>query len=112
MIRGEGVVAKKDGTFPTVQFNRGILKSVDGTTIVVAEADGKNVSLPTTDTTRFRRDGQKASLSDLQPGDHVATLGTEQGDTYVTKMVRAFSPDAWSKRQTERQAFRAQRKGQ
>jgi len=108
LIRGEGVAEKRDGTFATVQFNRGVLQSIDGTTLVVAEADGKTVRLDTTPQTRFRRDGKRASLSDLQAGDHVAVLGTEDGDKYVTKMVRAFSPDAWS----QRQQLRAQRRGQ
>ena len=108
-IRGEVVIAKRDGTFPTVRFDRGVLSSIDGTTLVITEADGTTVRRDTTDTTRFRRDGKRASLSDLRPGDHVATLGAEQGSTYVTKMVRAFSPDAWQQRQSERAAFRAQR---
>lgn len=106
LIRGEGVIAKRDGTFPTVQFNRGVLSKVDGTTLVISEADGKIVNLPTDDKTRFRRDGQRATLSDLRPGDHVGTLGTEVNGTYVTKMARAFSPDAWSKHESERQARR------
>ena len=111
LIRGEGVVARPNGTFPTIRFNRGTLSSVDGTTLVISEADGTTQRLDTSDQTHFRRDGKKASLSDLQPGDHVAVLGTETNGTYVTRMVRAFSPDAWNQHESQRMQRRAARKG-
>jgi hypothetical protein len=111
-IRGEAVIARRNGTFPTVRFNKGILSSLDGTTLVISEADGTTQRVDTTSDTHFRRDGKKATLSDLQPGDHVATAAIKDGDTFTTRFVRAFSPDAWNARQAQRQQFRAQRRGQ
>jgi hypothetical protein len=87
LVRGEGVVARPDGTFPTVQINRGTLASVDGTTLVISEADGTTQRVDTTADTHFRRDGKKASLSDLQPGDHIGTRG--EGRRHVHDEVRA-----------------------
>jgi hypothetical protein len=110
LIRGEGVVARPDGTFPTVQINRGILSSVDGTTLVISEADGTTQRVDTTADTRVRRDGKRASLSDLQPGDHVSTLAVKDGDGFVTKFVRAFSPEMWQKHESMRMQRRAARR--
>ena len=50
-IRGEAVIARprrggaegQEGEFPTVRFNRGVLDSVDGSTLVIKEADGTTV---------------------------------------------------------------------
>jgi hypothetical protein len=106
LVRGEGVFARKNGTV-TAQVNRGFLSSVDGTTLVISEADGTTQRVGTTSDTRFRRDGQKASISDLKPGDHIATLAVKQGDSFTTKFVRAYSPDEWNARQQKRM----QRKG-
>lgn len=106
LVRGQGVFARRNGTV-TAQVNRGFLSSVDGTTLVISEADGTTQRVETTSNTKFRRDGKKASISDLKAGDHIATLAVQQGDSFPTKFVRAFSPDAWNSRQEQRM----QRKG-
>ncbi len=101
LVRGEGVFARRNGTV-TAQVNRGVLQSIDGTTLVISEADGTTQRVETTSDTRFRRDGNKASLSDLKAGDHVGTIVVKQGDAYVTRLVRAFSPGAWNSRRSQR----------
>jgi hypothetical protein len=108
MIRGEGVVGH-DGEFPTVRFNRGVLSTADGTTLVIDEADGTTVRVATDEETRFRRDREKATISDLKAGDHVATLEVKDGDDYSTKFVRAFSAEKWDERQSNKQERRQHR---
>ncbi len=110
-IRGEAVIAR-NGKFPTVRFNRGTLERVDGSTIVIKEADGKVVSVATDDKTRVRRDGEQATLADLKEGDHVGTFEVKDGDTYTTKFVRAFSSEKWEARQSDKQERRLQRRAE
>jgi hypothetical protein len=110
-IRGEVVVPAREGDgYSTVRFDRGILDRVDGTTIVLKEDDGTTVEIPTTAETNVNRDGEDAEPSDLQAGDHVATLRVKEGDTFVTKGVRAISPEQWeesqAKRDERREGFR------
>ena len=107
-IRGEVVVpARGEGEgYVTVRFDRGILVRVDGTTLVIDEADGTTVEVPTDDETRVYRDGDAVELSELQAGDHVATFRVKEGDTFVTKGVRAISPERWEEGQERRDGFR------
>jgi hypothetical protein len=95
-IRGEIVVPEREGDgYVTARFDRGVLQRVDGSTLVIEEADGTSVEVPTDDETRVYRDGEDAELSDLQAGDHVATMRVKEGDAFVTKGVRAISPEQW-----------------
>jgi hypothetical protein len=106
-IRGEVVVPARDGDgYATVRFDRGVLDRVDGTTLVVTEDDGTSVEIPTSDETRVYRDGEDAELGDLQPGDHVAAFRVKDGDTFVTKGVRAISPEKWAEEQERRDGMR------
>ncbi len=102
-IRGEVVVPAREGDgYATVRFDRGIVDHVDGATLVITEADGTSVEIPTTDETRVYRDGEDAELSDLQAGDHVAAFRVKEGDAFVTKGVRAISPEHWEEMEGRR----------
>jgi hypothetical protein len=108
-IRGELTVHARDGDgFADVRFDRGILDRVDGTTIVITEDDGTTVEIPTTDDTRIGRDGEKATLEDLQAGDHVSAFRVDEGDGFVTKGVRAVSPERWAEYEAKREECREQ----
>jgi hypothetical protein len=61
---------------------------VNGSTLVLKEADGKTVDIPTTDQTKFVRDRQPAKITDLKTGDQVWTLRLKDG---ATLRVRARS---------------------
>jgi hypothetical protein len=111
-IRGEVVVPAREGEgYATVRFDRGIVDHVDGTTLVITEDDGTSVEIPTTDETRVSRDGEDAELSDLQAGDHVATFRVKDGDAFVTKGVRAISPERWEEMQDRRDGMQERREG-
>jgi hypothetical protein len=106
-IRGEVVVPEREGDgYATVRFDRGVLQSVDGTTLVIEEADGTTVEIPTEDATRVYRDGEDAELSDLVAGDHVATFRVKDGDTFATKGVRAISAERWDEMDERRDGMR------
>ena len=116
-IRGELVVPEREGDgYTTVRLDRGILERVDGATLVIEEADGTSVEIPTTDETRVYRDGEEAELSELRAGDHVATFREKDGDAFITKGVRAISPERWEEYEERRedgprQRFRGPRPG-
>jgi hypothetical protein len=106
-IRGEMVVPAREGDgYATVRFDRGIVERVDGSTVVIEEDDGTSVEIPTTDETRVNRDGEDAELSDLQAGDHVAAFRVKDGDAFVTKGIRAISPEQWEDGQDHRDGMR------
>lgn len=117
-IRGELIVPEREGDgYTTVRLDRGLLDRIDGSTLVVNEDDGTTVEIPTTDETRVYRDGEQAAVAELQSGDHIATFRVKEGDAFVTKGVRAISPEQWEemderrddRREDMRERFRERR---
>ena len=90
LVHGDLVVQGKDG-LRNVRVDHGVLQSVDGSTLVLKEGDGSTVDIATTEQTKFRRDRQPATITDLKPGDNVWTMRVKQGESYVTMRVRAVS---------------------
>lgn len=110
-VRGELVVpGQEDGTFNTIKIDRGILKSVNGTTVVIDEADGTTVEIPTDENTRVHRDREEAKVGDLVAGDHIFALRVKDGDTFVTKGIRAISAEKWEEFQSRREDRREDRR--
>lgn len=104
-IRGEMVVpGEEDGTFRRVRIDRGVVERVDGTTIVMKEDDGTVVEIPTGSDTRIVRDGEQVAVSDVRAGDHVFAHRVNDGDGFVTRGVRAFSPERWAEMEQRREA--------
>lgn len=106
-IRGEVVVPEREGDgYATVRFDRGTLDRVEGTTVVIDEPDGTTVEVPTDDQTRVYRDGEAVGVTELQAGDHVATFRVKEGDAFVTKGVRAISPERFDEMASRREGMR------
>lgn len=105
-IRGEVVVPGEGDEFRTVRFDRGILQSADGSTLVIEEADGSTVEVPTSDETKFGRDGAQATLEDLEVGDHIFAHRVKTDGDFVTEHVRAISPERYEEMQQRREACR------
>ena len=106
-IRGEFVVrGEEEGAFRRVRLDRGVIESISGSTIVVKEEDGTTVEIPTSSDTRISRDGEEAELGALQTGDHVFASRANDGDGFVTRSVRAFSPERWAEMQERREQCR------
>ncbi len=103
-IRSEAVVPQRDGQgFSTVTFDRGVLERVDGTTLVIKEADGATAEVPTSDETKIYRDGEAAELGDLKTGDHVSASQVDEGEGFVTKFVRAVSAERFAELEQKRE---------
>jgi hypothetical protein len=72
VVHAELVVARRDGTFPTITIDRGTITGVDGSTIHLREGTAKalyktvDLTLPTDVIVRVN--GRRGSLSDLHAG--------------------------------------------
>ncbi len=103
-LRSESVVRNPEGEgFITVLTDRGELTAIEGRTLRIREEDGHVANVTTSDETRFRRDGEQASISDLRVGDHVFAIRTRTDGALTTRSVRALSPE----RQAEMEERRA-----
>ncbi len=106
-IRSEAVVPKREGEgFNKVKFDRGVLERVDGSTLVVKEADGTSVQIPTSDETKIHRDGEDAALGDLKAGDHIAASQIDEDSGFVTRFVRAVSAERFAELEQKREECR------
>lgn len=79
-VHAEAVVPKPDGSgFITVTTDSGTLNGVDGTTVDVKDGTDKatyedSVKIDVGSDAVVIRDGKKATLADLQAGDHVRVI--------------------------------------
>ena len=78
-VHSEAVVPNEDGDdFETVTSDSGKVKAVSGSELSVTSgtdrADYKDVTIDVADNAVIRRNGRKADLSDLKPGDRVHVL--------------------------------------
>jgi hypothetical protein len=72
VVHAEVVVARRDGSFPTITIDRGRISGVDGSTLHLREGTGKalyktvDLTLPAGAVVRVN--GHRGSISDLKPG--------------------------------------------
>jgi hypothetical protein len=89
VVHAELVVARRDGTFPTITIDRGSITGVDGSTLHLregtAKATYKTVDLTLPADAIVRVDGHRASLSDLHAGMRAAVAQLPK-----RTVVRAF----------------------
>jgi hypothetical protein len=86
-VHADAVVPQKDGTFATITFDRGTVKSVSGQDLTITEgtrtATYKDVTITLPSAAKVRRAGTAdATLADLQAGDRVAVVQAPKG-TFV-----------------------------
>lgn len=89
-VHAQAVIRKPDGSgFLTITSDRGTLNSVDGTTVHLKEGTAKatykdDVAVDVGSSAHVIRNGKKAALSDLQPGDHVSVItGAPEGNIVI-----------------------------
>jgi hypothetical protein len=108
IVRGELLVeGEKEGTFKTIKDDAGGLTAIDGNTLMIKEADGQIVQVVVDGDTKYNRDGDDATLSDLKVGDHVFAHREKEGDAaFKTEHVGALSPEEYKKMEARRAACR------
>jgi hypothetical protein len=79
LVHGDLVVQGKNDELRDVRVDHGVLQSVDGTTLVLKEADGATVDVPTGDRTKIVLDRRPAKITDLKAGDQIWTLRLKDG---------------------------------
>ena len=72
------------------RIDGGTVTSVDpgALTLTIKRADGHSVSFTATGSTRVRKDGAKASFSDIENGDFVQVVQVDRGNGYVVALIR------------------------
>ncbi|MGO9955887.1 MAG: hypothetical protein ACLP50_07865, partial [Solirubrobacteraceae bacterium] len=90
-VHGTAVVHTRQG-FVTVTFDRGKVDSVNGQQLTISEgtatAEYQTVTLTIPTTARVRDNGQKASLSDVNPGQRVLVLTAPQQTFVIARTPR------------------------
>lgn len=75
-VHGEMVVKAKDGTFQTVEFDRGkVAEATTMSSIVLDRPDGQSVTLALTDTTRYRGIDGAAAIRKGRPAQVISKDG-------------------------------------
>ena len=80
----------------TAKVDGGTVTVVDASakTLTIKRADGQSVSFTATDATRVRKDGEKASFSNIKVGDHVLVIQLDRGNGFKVAAIRDRSPGA------------------
>jgi hypothetical protein len=72
---------------------RGRITGITGNTIDYVRRDGTTGSVVTTGNTRFRHNGEEATLDDFQVGDRMCARGSQNGNgAFVADLVRGKTP--------------------
>lgn len=92
VVHAEWIVDRGDAGLVTRQLDRGTIASTAGSSLTIAEAGGRSVTVTTTDATRVRRAKAKAALEDLQVGDTVVVLSTVAHGTTTANVIAVPAP--------------------
>jgi hypothetical protein len=85
-MHGQVTVGSKDGP-KTIAFERGIVQSISGGSVVVKAADGVTWTWQVGSEAHVYRDGRKVSRDVLATGQRVAVLGLMTGGTDQARRV-------------------------
>ncbi len=70
---------------------KGQITAINGTTLTISAASG-NLTVTTDNSTKFRRDGQAITLSDLKVGDNIAVVGKKTNNPIAAKGILVIVP--------------------
>ena len=89
IVHGDLTVNTRQG-LATAKVDGGTVTAVDAGahTLTIKRADGQSVSFTATDATRVRKEGEKASFSDIKVGDHVLVIQLDRGNGFVVVAIR------------------------
>lgn len=93
MLSSQRSFLNADGEVVTIFHDRGEVAAVDGDSLTIERADGERLVFEISEETRIRRNGEEASLSDLEQGDRVMVLRVDDEEGERVVGVRAGSGD-------------------
>jgi uncharacterized protein DUF5666 len=73
-----------------VVFQRGPVEKVSDTSLTVRSADGYTATYLVSNDTTVRRNGAKATIAELKPGDRVVVVADKDGSTLKAVRIRAI----------------------
>jgi hypothetical protein len=85
-IHGQVTVESKNGP-KTIAFERGVVQSVSGGSVLIKAADGMTATWQVGSEARVFRHGQKVGADALAAGQRVSVLGLVTGGTYQARRV-------------------------
>lgn len=75
-----------------VDFQRGTVDRVSGTSITVKSTDGFTASYVVTNDTKVRKDGDAAKIGDIRSGDKVRVVARKEGSTDTARLIAEPKP--------------------
>ena len=99
MVHAEIVLDRGAEGLVTVQLDRGTIKAIGARSLTIAQAGDRTETVATGDTTRVRKDRQRATLADLRVGDQVLVVsrvetGKAEASLVVVPVPRLARPAA------------------
>jgi uncharacterized Zn-binding protein involved in type VI secretion len=73
-----------------VAFQRGPVEKVGDTSLTVRSSDGYTATYVVSGDTTVRRNGAKATIAELKPGDRVVVVANKDGSTLNAVRIRAI----------------------
>ncbi|MGZ4143081.1 MAG: hypothetical protein ACXVQY_11275, partial [Actinomycetota bacterium] len=97
VVHGELKIKTQNG-YATVLIDSGTVTAVDPSahTLTLKRPDGQSVSVTATEATRVRKNGEKASFSDIASGDLVQVIQIDRGSGFVVALIRDRAPGSTS----------------
>lgn len=87
-LHGEVTLAGEEHR--VVVFQRGPVEKVSDTSVTVRSSDGYTATYVVSNDTAVRRNGAKATIADLKPGDRVVVVANKDGSTLNAVRIRAI----------------------
>ena len=88
LVHATVVVDLPQAGLTTIQLDHGSISAVDAASVTIAESGGGSVTVKLADDTRVRRDGKRAAIADLKPGDELFVMSkVEAGGTTAYLVV-------------------------
>jgi len=73
-----------------VVFQRGAVEKVSDTSLTVRSSDGHTATYVVSNDSTVRRNGAKATITELKPGDRVVVVANKDGSTLNAVRIRAI----------------------
>jgi len=73
-------------------WTTGVVRSIDGTNIVIKRPDNVTQTVAVDENTSFRRRREDITLADIKPGDNITARGALQNGSFLATMVNLGGP--------------------